>query len=519
MHVEVDYLVIGSGVAGLFFAIQASERGRVAVVTKRGRLESNTRYAQGGIAVVVDECDSVASHARDTLSSGAGLCRADIVEGVIAEGPEVVGQLIELGARFTRDASGELSLAREGGHEWARVVRADDMTGREVARALVAAAEERPAIRLLDEHMAADLILDDDGRCCGALVFNGETGDWGSVYAGATMLATGGCGQAFLHTTNPPIANGDGIAMAWRAGADVGNMEFVQFHPTMFFDPGGPAFLITEALRGHGALLVNGRGESFVDPLQTRDVVTREIVRQMALSGDACAYLDATGSDVGETKERFPNIYRYCLERGVDIGHQRLPVVPAAHYSCGGVWTDAHGQTTVPGLYAAGEVAMSGFHGANRLASNSLLEGLVFARRAVRHVGVPAAVKRPTASLWRGPLYKEELLAARRDEVRRLMWDDVGIERSDASLARACGRLVGLREEIEELYRFHGAHAQLVQMRNLVTVADLIARSARWRQESRGCHYNTDHAERDDVHWRCETLLKASGVIAKGCEL
>jgi L-aspartate oxidase len=519
MRIEVDYLVMGSGVAGLFFAIQAAERGRVALVTKRDRRESNTRYAQGGIAAVMDAHDSVASHVRDTELSGAGLCRPSVVESVIAEGPDVVTDLVKLGARFTRDASGALSLAREGGHERARVVRADDMTGREVARTLVAAAERQPNLLLLDEHMAVDLLLDRDGQCCGAQVINGMTGECGQVYAGATLLATGGCGRAFLHTTNPPIANGDGLAMAWRAGAQVGNMEFVQFHPTMFFDPGGPAFLITEALRGHGALLVSGAGRTFVDPLSTRDIVSRAIVRHMQTSGEPCAYLDATDSDGQETKARFPNIYRYCLERGFDITQQRLPVVPAAHYSCGGVCTDEFGQTTVPGLYAAGEVAMSGFHGANRLASNSLLEGLVFARRAFRHMGLPQRRTQPSARLPSGPPCDATALDALVQQVRRLMWDEVGIERSDAGLTRACGQLDALCREIEELYERHGAHAEMVQLRNVATVADLIARSARWRLESRGCHYNTDHAECDDVDWRCETLLTYGGGLARGCKL
>lgn len=520
MRIEVDYLVMGSGVAGLFFAIQAAEHGRVAVVTKRDRSESNTRYAQGGIAAVMDQTDSVAQHARDTESAGAGLCRTSVVESVIAEGPAVIAQLVELGARFTRDTSGALSLAREGGHDTARVVRADDMTGREVARALVAAAEALPNVSLLDEHMAVDLILDERGHCCGAFIANGKTGALGTIYADATLLATGGCGQVFQHTTNPPIANGDGVAMAWRAGAEVGNMEFVQFHPTMFHDPDGPAFLITEALRGHGAEVVDERGYAFTDPLATRDIVSRAIARHMRNRGQACAYLDATGCDAAETKSRFPNIYQHCLERGVDITQQHLPVVPAAHYSCGGVCTDEFGQTSVPGLYAAGEVAMSGFHGANRLASNSLLEGLVFARRALLHMGRPDGGRRkPSTVLHRGASVDSTRLIALREKVRRLMWAEVGIERNDAGLKRACAQTAALREEVEALYECHGADGELVQLRNLVTVADIIARSARWRLESRGCHYNTDHAECDQVHWRCETLLAGSGGLAKGCRL
>ena len=520
MRIDVDYLVMGSGVAGLFFAIQAAECGRVAVVTKRDRSESNTRYAQGGIAAVMDRADSVARHTRDTESAGAGICRTSVVESVIAEGPAVIAQLVKLGARFTRDSSGALSLAREGGHDAARVVRADDMTGREVARALVAAAEALPNISLLDEHMAIDLILDESGHCCGAFVVNGETGASGAVYAGATLLATGGCGQVFLHTTNPPIANGDGVAMAWRAGAQVGNMEFVQFHPTMFHDPDGPAFLITEALRGHGAILVDDCGYAFTDPLATRDIVSRSIARHMRESGRTCVYLDATGCNAADTISRFPNIYQYCSERGVDITKQRLPVVPAAHYSCGGVCTNEFGQTSVAGLYAAGEVAMSGFHGANRLASNSLLEGLVFAQRALRHIGHPERSRPKSATeLREGESADSMQLSALRERTRQLMWAEVGIERNDAGLARACAEIETLREEVEALYKNHGVDGQLVQLRNLVTVADIVARSARWRLESRGCHFNADHAECDEVHWRCETLLTSSGQLAKGFRL
>ncbi len=519
MRIDVDYLVMGSGIAGLFFAIQAAEYGRVAVVTKRDRSESNTRYAQGGIAAVIDRADSVARHARDTESAGAGICRTSVVESVIAEGPAVIAQLVKLGARFTRDPSGALSLAREGGHDAARVVRADDMTGREVARALVAAAEASPNVSLLDEHMAVDLILDESGHCCGAFIVNGETGVSGAIYAGATLLATGGCGQVFLHTTNPPIANGDGVAMAWRAGAEVGNMEFVQFHPTMFHDPDGPAFLITEALRGHGARLVDECGYAFTDPLATRDVVSRAIARHMRESGRTCVYLDATGCDAAETKGRFPNIYQYCRERGIDITEQHLPVVPAAHYSCGGVCTNEFGQTSVPGLYAAGEVAMSGFHGANRLASNSLLEGLVFAQRSLQHMGYPDSRLKPSIRLRREASADSMQLSALRERTRQLMWAEVGIERNDVGLARACAETGALREETEELYERHGVDRQLVQLRNLVTVADIVARSARWRLESRGCHYNTDHVECDEVHWRCETLLTDSGGLAKGCRL
>jgi L-aspartate oxidase len=515
MSIEVDYLVIGSGVAGLSFAIKAAERGSVAVVTKRARRESNTNYAQGGIASVMDkEADSIESHVRDTLAAGAGLCREDIVAGVIGEGPEVVGELIAWGAVFSEERPGVLSLAREGGHEHARVVRADDMTGREVVRTLLQATEGRAKIQLLEHHMAVDFLLDAEGRCRGAQILDVAGQQLFEVRAGMTMLATGGCGQAFLHTTNPEIANGDGVAMAWRAGARVGNMEFMQFHPTMFYNPGKPSFLITEALRGHGAVLVNSKGQPFIDSLTTRDIVSRAIVKELRESGEPCVFLDATRGDVERTRRHFPNIYRHCLDMGVDIVRELLPVVPAAHYSCGGVCTDENGQTDVPGLYAAGEVAMTGFQGANRLASNSLLEGLVFARRAFRHVQFPpssAGVAALPTTI--GPAYDEAELAQKRVQLRSLMWDGVGIVRTDDGLARTCLEVESLQREIEALYRRHGAHATLVQLRNLVLVAGLIARSARSRLESRGCHFNADHVERDDSHWQRNTLLAASSSL------
>jgi len=514
MSLDVDYLVIGSGVAGLAFAIKAAEKGSVAVVTKRERRESNTNYAQGGIAAVMDEqVDSIASHVRDTLAAGAGLCREEIVAGVIREGPEVVGELVSWGARFTED-SGALSLAREGGHSHPRVVRADDMTGREVARTLVKAAEAQTGLQFLDHHMAVDLSLDDAGRCCGAQVLDVASGQLLDVRAGATMLATGGCGQVFLHTTNPEIANGDGVAMAWRAGARVGNMEFMQFHPTMFYNPGHPSFLITEALRGHGAVLVNGKGEPFIDSLTTRDIVSRAIVKELQENGEPCVFLDATGKDSEQTRRYFPNIYRHCLAMGVDIVEELLPVVPAAHYSCGGVYTDEHGETDVPGLYAAGEVAMTGFQGANRLASNSLLEGLVFARRAFAHAQ-PLHAPRGTAVQLEsiGPAYVAAELTEKREALRRLMWDEVGIVRSAKGLDRACLQVEYMQREIEEMYQRHGAYAPLVQLRNLAIVAGLIVRSARARLESRGCHFNADYVERDDSRWQRDTLLAASSSL------
>ena len=515
MKIEADYLVLGSGIAGLFFALKAAQHGSVAVVTKHERRESNTQYAQGGIAAVMDAADSVASHTQDTLAAGAGLCDRAVVEGVVAEGPEVVDELLAIGAQFNEVRSGVLALGREGGHAHARVVHADDMTGREVTRTLVAAVQALPQVTLYDHHLAIDLIVDDQRRCHGAWVLDSQQADPIAAVAPVTLLATGGCGQVFLHTTNPRVASGDGVAMAWRAGAKVSNMEFMQFHPTMLYDPGRPSFLITEALRGFGAVLIDERGAAFTDPLQTRDVVSRAIVAQMQQSGSECVYLDVTGQDADQTRRRFPNIYQHCLGMGVEMTETPIPVVPAAHYSCGGVWTDAHGQTDIAGLYAAGEVAMSGFQGANRLASNSLLEGLVFARRAVEYASTvtPVAVGRFEME-HTGDAIAYGVLEERRELLRCLMWDEVGIVRSDCGLAQAQEETKRLAREIEALYNEHRLDAELVQLRSLATVAQLIVRSAQQRLESRGVHYNCDHPARDDARWQRPTLLVRDRIAA-----
>lgn len=508
MKIAADYLVLGSGIAGLFFALKAAQHGSVAVVTKRERRESNTQYAQGGIAAAMARADSVASHAQDTIAAGAGLCDHAVVKGVVAEGPEVVNELRAIGARFNQARPGVLALGREGGHASARVVHADDATGREVMRALVAAVQALPQVTWYDHQLAVDLIVDDQQRCHGAWVLDAEQAGPSAALAPVTLLATGGCGQVFLHTTNPPVASGDGVAMAWRAGARVGNLEFMQFHPTMLYNPGQPSFLITEALRGFGAVLIDERGAAFTDPLQTRDVVSRAIVAQMQQGAAECVYLDVTGQAASETRDRFPNIYRHCLALGVDMTRTPIPVVPAAHYSCGGVWTDRHGQTDLAGLYAAGEVAMSGFQGANRLASNSLLEGLVFARRAAEHAraAAPAAVGRFERA-HPGAGVAPVALAEQRELLRCLMWDEVGIVRSDRGLQRACEEAERLAREIAALYRTQRLDAELVELHNLATVARLIARSARQRLESRGVHYNRDHPACDDARWQRPTLL------------
>ena len=515
MRIDTDYLVVGSGIAGLFFALNAAKRGRVALLTKDVLRESNSNYAQGGIAVVTAAEDSPDAHVRDTLAAGDGLCRREAVETAVREGPAAVRQLIEIGTAFTRGPDGALTLNREGGHSLPRVVHADDFTGREVCRALVAAVRALPEIAVFEHHQAVDLLVG-EGRCHGVRALDLRGGGVVDFAAPATLLATGGAGRIYRHTSNPEVACGDGVAMAYRAGATIGNAEFVQFHPTTLFRPGGPSFLITEALRGYGAVLVDGEGEPFVEryhrsgSLATRDIVSRAIVDHMRASGAECVFLDATAKDAEETRRHFPNIHAYCLERGIDMTVDRLPVVPAAHYMCGGVLTDLDGATGIDGLYAAGEVACTGLHGANRLASNSLLEGLVFARRALERATDER--RRPFAAPA-APALRDDAAAeaARRmQRVRDAMWRDVGIVRSNAGLERACGALGAEVGALDEMFERGGPGPRLVEARNGAAVAQLVAEAARMRRESRGGHFNADHPRRDDGSWRHDTLIRMS---------
>ena len=514
MRIESDYLIVGSGAAGLYFALLAAQRGAsVTVVTKSGAGESNTRYAQGGIAAALGDDDSVAMHIQDTLDAGDGLCDPEAVQVAIEDGPRVVEDLLRLGTQFSRTAAGELSLGREGGHSQHRVAHADDWTGREISRALVAAARSQEGIRLVADTTVVDLAIDGKGRCRGVWALEGSGGEPLALQARATLMATGGAGQMYASTTNPEGATGDGLAMAYRAGATVANMEFVQFHPTALAHEQGNTFLITEALRGHGAILVNDEGEPFVEKqleggsLATRDRVARAIVAELKRSGRRHVYLDVTAQDAESTRRRFPNIDRTCREFGIDLTRDPIPVAPAAHYLCGGVQTDLQGRTDVPGLYAAGEVAHTGFHGANRLASNSLLEALVFARRAADVVGEESAHDQ---AHWPSPPEKHagsegEHGREWRAEIGETMLDWVGIERDDASLQKACGRLAELAEEIDARRRDDRAS---LEAWNLVTAAQLVASTARMRKESRGVHYNTDHPHRDDENWQHESLVQ-----------
>ena len=516
-----DCLVVGGGIAGMIFAIKASAIGSVTVLTKAASDEANTAYAQGGIASVWSVDDSFESHVEDTLRAGAGLCNRAAVETIVRDGPDAVRELIALGTHFTRVEEGgedEYDLGREGGHSHRRVLHAQDLTGREIMRALGAAAKARPNIRVLENHVAVNLLIERgaDRRpraCWGVYALDKATMSVQKIVARATLLATGGAGKVYLYTTNPDIASGDGVAMAYRAGAPIANMEFYQFHPTCLYHPAAKSFLISEALRGEGAILRLPDGTPFMKryhpdaELAPRDVVARAIDSEMKRRGLDCVYLDISHHDPAYIRERFPNIYKRCMVYGFDLTTGPIPVVPAAHYMCGGVVTDLMARTAIPRLYAAGEVAMTGLHGANRLASNSLLEAAVMGRRAfaaVREQLIHDEGIAPSFPEWDpGDAIKSEqrvLITHSWEEIRRLMWNYVGIERSDRRLERALRRILMLKEEIHSYYWDHLIDSDLIELRNLVTVAELVVRCAMTRKESRGLNYNIDHPDFDDTH-------------------
>lgn len=530
MEIKSDFLIIGSGIAGLSYALHVADFGSVSIITKKEKADSNTNLAQGGIAAVIADDDSFELHIQDTISAGDGLCHPDAVKTLVYEGPKRLKELIEIGVQFTTKY-GKLDLGREGGHSRSRIVHAQDLTGKEIERALLQKVSSHPNIKIYENHIAIDLLTEhhlgiklnksSQIHCWGAYVLDVSSGVVKKFLSTITMLSTGGLGHVYLHTTNPLIATGDGIAMAYRAGALIANMEFIQFHPTTLHNSGSPSFLISEAVRGFGAYLRTTVGERFMSKyhqmleLAPRDVVARAIDTELKRRGDPYVYLDLTHLNADAIKEKFPNIYQTCLEKyKIDITKELIPVVPAAHYVCGGVVTDLVGKTTIQNLFACGEVAMTGVHGANRLASNSLLEAIVFSERAARKSQEIISKKTdhiPEIPEWddSGTFNTEEwiLISHDRKEIQEIMWDYVGIVRSNLRLERAIRRLNFIYEEVENFYKKTKITEPLIELRNLAIVALLIVKSALKRKESRGLHYNTDYSEKDDLNWKKDNVL------------
>lgn len=528
-----DVLIIGSGVAGLSFALKVAPFARVTVVTKKTRVDTATNLAQGGIAAVLSGEDSFEAHVSDTLRSGDGLCREEIVRMVVREGPARVDELIDFGVRFQRGESGSgLDLGMEGGHSHRRVAHSLDLTGREIEQALLNQVEAHSDIEILENHLAIDLLLEskarpsnhgtENDRCLGAYVLNRESGEVETRRAKVTVLCTGGCGKVYLYTTNPDIATGDGVAMGYRAGAKVANLEFVQFHPTCFYNPRAKNFLISEAVRGEGGVLVDVQGRAFMqkyddrNDLATRDTVARGIDAEMKESGAECVYLDITHRPADFIQNRFPTIYSTCKKYGVDITTDPIPVVPAAHYMCGGVMVDEWGLTSIRGLLALGETSCTGLHGANRLASNSLLEAVVYAHRAGiwLHEHWPELRTLPDINVadWRiekaRSIEENVLISHNWDQIRRLMWNYVGIVRRKKRLELVQRRLSPILQEIGEHFHDFLLTPDLIELRNIAVVAELIIRSASVRRESRGLHYMVDYPERDDRNFAVDTVLE-----------
>jgi len=533
------HLVIGSGIAGLQFALLAAEQGEVRVVTKKESFESNTNYAQGGIAAVLSPLDDFELHVQDTLVAGDGLCDEDVVRAMVNAAPHLIDRLLEYGVRFTRTEAGDTyALGREGGHSRNRIVHAADLTGRELETCLLETCRNHPRITLDENHVGLDLILGDalvgadlaPDRAAGCWVLDRQTLDLTPYLADVVTLATGGCGKVYAYTSNPDIATGDGMAMAYRAGAVLSNMEFVQFHPTCLYHPEAKSFLISEAVRGEGAHLINSRDERFMpryDPRQElapRDVVARSIDQELKLTGEPCVFLDLRHLDRDFVNGRFPNLTATCRRFGIDMAGEPVPVVPAAHYMCGGVRVDPDGRSNLSGLLAIGEVSCSGVHGANRLASNSLLEAVYFAERAARaaadvapDVSTAHLSGRVKAKVLPGSHKGPEAMVLEHDwdVVRRVMWDYVGIVRSRNRLDIALERIRNIRTTVEEIYRASLPSPDLVELRNIALNAELIVISALSRRESRGLHYTLDHPEKSERP--ADTLVGAgTGLVAAG---
>lgn len=530
---KCDFLITGSGIAGLTYAIQASRYGSVILITKKQDTDSNTNHAQGGIACVLDSNDNFNSHINDTLITGKGLCNKNAVSILVEEGPERIKELLEWGVVFSKSAKKtnpfNLHLGKEGGHSLNRIVHADDLTGKMVEERLLKKIRTIKNIKIYEHHFAIDLITNHhiskrkhSQICCyGAYVLDTVSGTINPIISKITCLASGGAGKVYLHTTNPDIATGDGIAMAFRAGATIANMEFIQFHPTTLYHPEANSFLISEALRGFGANLKDIDGNEFMDKyhslksLAPRDIVARAIDNEMKISGKNHVCLDIRHVAASQVRKHFPNIYSRCKEYGIDITKDLIPVVPAAHYLCGGIQVDINGNSSIKNLYACGEVSCTGVHGANRLASNSLLEALVFGRRAAMNCGT--RIKNiPIINPMLIPEWDDStttdneewiLLAHDFKEIQSVMWDYVGIVRSNLRLNRALRRICLLEKEIENFYRRTRITVPLLELRNIVTTAKLIINSALKRKESRGLHYTTDYPETNDRYWKHDTII------------